>query len=85
MFHQTGPELVFDDNGLLQRELIIRLLVLPNDIAGIRESIEWIGHTQPARCNFTNGTVLPHEPGGFQPASHPLCHAASANRNGCEP
>ena len=45
MFRQTGPELVFDDNGLLQRGLIIRLLVLPNDIAGIRESIEWIRDT----------------------------------------
>lgn len=42
MFHQTGAELVFADNGVLQRGLIIRLLVLPNDIAGIRESIEWI-------------------------------------------
>lgn len=42
MFRQTGDELVFDNQGLLQRGLIIRLLVLPNDIAGIRESIEWI-------------------------------------------
>ncbi|HKR58462.1 MAG TPA: radical SAM protein [Pyrinomonadaceae bacterium] len=42
MFRQTGDELVFDDKGLLQRGLIVRLLVLPNDIAGIRESIEWI-------------------------------------------
>ena len=42
MFRQTGNELVFDNNGLLQCGLIIRLLVLPNDIAGIRESIEWI-------------------------------------------
>jgi len=42
MFRQTGDELIFDDKGLLQRGLIIRLLVLPNDIAGIRESIEWI-------------------------------------------
>lgn len=45
MFRQTGAELVFDENGLLQRGLIIRLLVLPNDIAGIRESIEWIRDT----------------------------------------
>ena len=42
MFRQTGAELVFDEQGLLKRGLIIRLLVLPNDIAGIRESIEWI-------------------------------------------
>jgi putative pyruvate formate lyase activating enzyme len=42
MFRQTGDELVFDEAGLLQQGLIIRLLVLPNDIGGVRESIEWI-------------------------------------------
>jgi putative pyruvate formate lyase activating enzyme len=42
MYRQTGDELVFDDQGLLRRGLIIRLLVLPNDIAGVRESLEWI-------------------------------------------
>jgi putative pyruvate formate lyase activating enzyme len=42
MYRQVGDELVFDGDGLLQRGLIIRLLVLPNDIAGVRESLEWI-------------------------------------------
>lgn len=42
MYRQTGHELVFDADGLLQRGLIIRLLVLPNDIAGIYESLRWI-------------------------------------------
>jgi putative pyruvate formate lyase activating enzyme len=42
MYQQVGDELVFDEDGLLQRGLIIRLLVLPNDIGGIRESLEWI-------------------------------------------
>jgi putative pyruvate formate lyase activating enzyme len=42
MFRQTGDELVFDDSGLLQRGLVVRLLVLPNDIGSIFESIEWI-------------------------------------------
>jgi len=42
MFRQVGDELVYDDQGLVQRGLIVRLLVLPNDIGGIRESIEWI-------------------------------------------
>lgn len=41
MYRQTGDELVFED-GLLKRGLVIRLLVLPNDIAGVRESLEWI-------------------------------------------
>lgn len=42
MYRQMGDELLFDDYGLLQRGLIIRLLVLPNDIGGIRESLEWV-------------------------------------------
>jgi putative pyruvate formate lyase activating enzyme len=42
MYRQTGDELVFGDNGLLKRGLVIRLLVLPNDIGGVRESLEWI-------------------------------------------
>ena len=42
MFRQTGDELVYDESGLLQRGLVIRLLVLPNDIAGIYDSLKWI-------------------------------------------
>jgi len=42
MFRQLGNELVFDDDGLLVRGLVIRLLVLPNDIAEVRESLKWI-------------------------------------------
>ena len=42
MYRQTGPDLVFDADGLLKRGLVIRLLVLPNDVACVEESIEWI-------------------------------------------
>src|SRR5258707_7684985 len=42
MYAQVGHELVFGTDGLLQQGLIIRLLVLPNDIGGVRESLEWI-------------------------------------------
>jgi putative pyruvate formate lyase activating enzyme len=42
MFRQTGDELVFDDEGLLKRGLVIRLLVLPNDMGGLRELLRWI-------------------------------------------
>lgn len=42
MFQQTGDELLFDDDGLLKRGLVIRLLVLPNDIGGLREQLHWI-------------------------------------------
>ena len=42
MFRQTGDELVFGPDGTLRRGLVVRLLVLPNDVAGVRESLEWI-------------------------------------------
>lgn len=42
MYRQTGSELEYDDEGLVERGLIIRLLVLPNDIAGTRDSLQWI-------------------------------------------
>lgn len=42
MHRQMGSELVFDSNGLLKSGLLIRLLVLPNDIAGLEENLTWI-------------------------------------------
>ncbi|HMG73057.1 MAG TPA: radical SAM protein [Pyrinomonadaceae bacterium] len=42
MYRQMGHELVYDHDGLLKRGLLIRLLVLPNDIGGVRESLRWI-------------------------------------------
>jgi putative pyruvate formate lyase activating enzyme len=42
MHRQTGDRLVFGENGLLKRGLVVRLLVLPNDIGGVRESLQWI-------------------------------------------
>src|SRR3989440_3913756 len=42
MHRQMGDELVYGEDGLLKRGLVIRLLVLPNDIGGVRESLEWI-------------------------------------------
>ena len=42
MHRQMGDTLVFGDDGLLKQGLMIRLLVLPNDIAGIAENLRWI-------------------------------------------
>src|SRR5438552_17165328 len=42
MHRQMGSELVYDDDGLLKRGMVIRLLVLPNDIGGVRDSLSWI-------------------------------------------
>jgi putative pyruvate formate lyase activating enzyme len=42
MYRQTGDRLVHDQKGLLQRGLVIRLLVLPNEVGDVRESLHWI-------------------------------------------
>ncbi len=45
MHRQMGNELVVGEDGLVKRGLIIRHLVLPNDLAGSRETLEFIsGH-----------------------------------------
>ncbi len=41
MYHQVG-DLVMDENGLAKRGLIIRHLVMPENIAGTREVMRWI-------------------------------------------
>ena len=53
MYRQTGDELLFDSEGLLHRGLVIRLLVLPNDLAGVRESLEWIRDTLSPRVHVS--------------------------------
>lgn len=42
MHRQMGDQLQFGEDGLLKRGLIIRLLVLPNDIAEIEQNLRWI-------------------------------------------
>jgi putative pyruvate formate lyase activating enzyme len=42
MHRQVGGALVLGLDGLVKRGLIIRHLVLPNDLAGSRDTLEWI-------------------------------------------
>ncbi|HSW51528.1 MAG TPA: radical SAM protein [Bryobacteraceae bacterium] len=42
MHRQVGPGLETDEQGIVRRGLIIRLLILPNDLAGLRETLQWI-------------------------------------------
>ena len=48
-----GVTLDFHSVGLLRRGLVVRLLVLPNDLAGIRESLEWIRATLSPRVTIS--------------------------------
>ena len=50
MYRQKGARLELDEqNGLLQSGLVVRLLVLPNGVGGIRESLTWIAETLSPR------------------------------------
>lgn len=42
MHRQMGGDLIFGDDGMLEKGLLIRLLVLPNDIGGLDENLRWI-------------------------------------------
>lgn len=42
MHRQMGDTLVFGEDGLLKRGLLIRLLVLPNGIADLKSNLRWI-------------------------------------------
>jgi putative pyruvate formate lyase activating enzyme len=49
MYRQKGSQLVFGEDGLLRGGLLVRMLVLPNDVAGISESLCWIAETLSPR------------------------------------
>jgi len=42
MYRQVGDNLMLDDSGLARRGLIIRHLILPNGLAGSRDSFTWL-------------------------------------------
>ena len=43
MYRQVG-NLVVNESGIAQRGLIVRHLILPNSLAGSRESLTWLAH-----------------------------------------
>ncbi len=52
MHRQVGSNLIMDEDGLVRRGLIIRHLILPNDLAGSEETLTWI------RDNLGNDVTL---------------------------
>lgn len=45
MHRQVGSELLIGEDGLVKRGLIIRHLVLPNDIANSKDALKWVDGT----------------------------------------
>src|SRR3954452_10081764 len=44
MHRQMGDSLQFGEDALLNRGMMLRLLVLPNDISGIDDNLRWMRH-----------------------------------------
>lgn len=53
MYRQVGDELILDERGLLRRGLVVRLLILPNDLAGLRETLQWIREALSPRVTLS--------------------------------
>jgi putative pyruvate formate lyase activating enzyme len=49
MYRQKGSRLVFGENGILESGLLVRLLVLPNGVAGVADSLAWIAEALSPR------------------------------------
>ena len=49
MYRQKGSRLVFGDDGMLRSGLLIRLLVLPNGVGGVADSLSWIAEALSPR------------------------------------
>jgi putative pyruvate formate lyase activating enzyme len=45
MYRQKGARLEMGNDGLLKSGLLVRVLVLPNGVAGVSESLAWIAET----------------------------------------
>jgi putative pyruvate formate lyase activating enzyme len=49
MFRQKGSSLAYGEDGLLKSGLLVRMLVLPGNAAGIADSLAWIAETLSPR------------------------------------
>ncbi len=45
MYRQKGARLEMGEDGLLKSGLLVRMLVLPNGVAGVADSLAWIAET----------------------------------------
>ncbi len=53
MFRQVGPAIHLNEHGAITRGLIVRHLVLPNDVAGSLETLEWIANHLDSRVTVS--------------------------------
>ncbi|MCD4749730.1 MAG: radical SAM protein [Thermoanaerobaculales bacterium] len=53
MFRQVGDGWEIGPEGTLERGLLLRMLVLPNDLAGVRESLQWVAENLSPRVGIS--------------------------------
>jgi len=53
MYHQAGPELVLDSNGLALRGMIVRHMILPEGLAGTPQVLEWLARELSPRVHVS--------------------------------
>lgn len=49
MYRQVGPQLILSEDGIAQRGLMVRHLVLPGNLAGTRDTLTWLASTLSPR------------------------------------
>ncbi len=76
MYRQVG-DLVLDESGVAQRGVIVRHLVLPNGIAGSRESLTWLAReVSPTVTLSIMSQYLPvHRAGTFPELARKITYA----------
>ncbi len=73
MFRQVGAERVLDTDGTMRRGLLIRLLVLPNGLADIEETLRWIaGELSPDVQISLMAQYSPQHLAAVDPPRYPL-------------
>jgi putative pyruvate formate lyase activating enzyme len=77
MHRQVGDELVLDGSGLAQRGLIIRHLILPNGLAGSRDSLTWVVHNISPQV--TMSIMCQYYPAYLAPRIAELCREISVS------
>ena len=69
MYRQKGSTLVFGEDGLLKSGLLVRVLVLPNGVARVSETLAWIAETLSPRVAIS-----------LMAQYYPIHRAASSDR-----
>lgn len=69
MYRQKGSALVFGEDGLLKSGILVRVLVLPESVAGVSETLAWIAETLSPRVAIS-----------LMAQYYPIHRAASSDR-----